>query len=83
MFNALLMSFVGLEWYILNSSGSIKVVPLGMIICYSFIILCNRSFCNSLSEKHKKVVVASIVMELSFDPRKEFRSRLVIGIERH
>ncbi len=44
------MSFVGLEWYILNSSGFIKVVPLGMIICSNFIILCDRSFCNSLSE---------------------------------
>jgi hypothetical protein len=44
------MSFVGLEWYVLKSSGFIKVLPLGMIICSNFIILCNRSFYNSLSE---------------------------------
>ena len=44
------MSFVGLEWYILKSPGFIKVVPLGMIICSSLIILYSRSFCNSLSE---------------------------------
>ena len=44
------MSFVGLEWYVLKLSGFIKVVPLGMVICSSFIILCNRSFCNNLSE---------------------------------
>ena len=30
--------------------GFIKVVPLGRVICFNFIILCNRSFCNSLSE---------------------------------
>ena len=30
--------------------GFIKVVPLGRVICSNFIILCNRSFCNSLSE---------------------------------
>jgi hypothetical protein len=50
MLNALLTSFVGLEWYVLKSSGFIKVVPLDMIICSKFIILCSRSFCNSLSE---------------------------------
>ena len=44
------MSFVGLEWYVLKSSWFIKVVPLGMVICSSFVILCNRSFCSSLSE---------------------------------
>jgi hypothetical protein len=44
------MSFVGLEWYVLKLSRFIKVVSLGMIICSNFIILCNRSFCNSLSE---------------------------------
>jgi hypothetical protein len=44
------MSFVGLEWYVLKSSWFIKVVPFGMIVCSSFIILCTRSFCNSLSE---------------------------------
>jgi len=44
------MSFVGLEWYVLKSSGFIKVVPLGMVICSNFIILCNRSFCSSLSK---------------------------------
>ena len=26
------------------------MVPSGMVICSSFIILCNRSFCNNLSE---------------------------------
>ena len=50
MFNALLMSFVGLEWNILKSSGFIKIVPLGIIICSNFIILYDRSFCNNLSE---------------------------------
>ena len=44
------MSFVGLVWYFLNSSGFIKVVPLGMIICSSFIILCNSNFCSNLNE---------------------------------
>jgi hypothetical protein len=44
------MSFVGLEWYILKSSGLIKVVPLGMTICSNLIILCSRSFCNNLNE---------------------------------
>ena len=44
------MNFVGLEWYVLKSSGFIKVVSLGMVICSNFIILCNRSFCSSLSE---------------------------------
>ena len=44
------MSCIGLEWYVLKSSGFIKVVSLGMIICSSFIILCSRSFCNSLSK---------------------------------
>jgi hypothetical protein len=44
------MIFVGLEWYVLKLSGFINVVPLGMIICSNFIILCNRSFCSSLSE---------------------------------
>ena len=44
------MNFVGLEWYILKSYEFIKGVPLGMIICSNFIILCNRSFCNNLSE---------------------------------
>ena len=44
------MSFVGLEWYILYSSGFIRVVPLGMVICSKFIILCNSSFCSSLRE---------------------------------
>jgi hypothetical protein len=50
MFNALLMGFVGLKWYILKSSGFIKVVPLGMIICSNFIILCNKKSCNNSSE---------------------------------
>ena len=50
MFNALLMNFVGLEWYILKSSRFIKVVPLGRVICSNLIILCNRSFCSSLNE---------------------------------
>ena len=50
MFNALLVSFVGLEWYFLKSSGFIKFVPLGMVICSNFIILCDRSFCNNLNE---------------------------------
>ena len=34
----------------MKSSGFISVVPLGIIICSSFIILYNRSFCSSLSE---------------------------------
>ena len=50
MFNALLMSFVGLEWYILKSSGLIRVVPLGMIICSNLIILYSKSFCSNLKE---------------------------------
>ena len=50
MFNALLISFVALEWYVLKLSGFIRVVPLGMVICSNFIILCTRSFCNSLNE---------------------------------
>jgi hypothetical protein len=34
----------------LKSSGFIKVVPLGIIICSKFIMLCIRSFCSNLSE---------------------------------
>ena len=50
MFNAFLMSFVGLELYVSKSFGFIKVEPLGMIICSNFIIMYNRKFCNSLTK---------------------------------
>ena len=44
------MSLVGLQWYILKSSGFIRVVPLDMVICSSFIILCDSSFCSNLKD---------------------------------
>jgi hypothetical protein len=50
MFSALLMSLVGLEWYVLKSSGFIRVVPLGMVICSNFVILYSKSFSNNLRE---------------------------------
>ena len=34
----------------MNSSLFIRVVPLGMIICSSVVILCISSLCSSLSE---------------------------------
>ena len=50
MFNALLISFVGLEWYVSKSFEFIRVLPLGMVICSSVIILYISSFCSNLSE---------------------------------
>ena len=50
MLSALWMSLEGVEWYILNSSGFIKVVPLGKVIWSNVVILCKNTLCNNLSE---------------------------------
>ncbi len=50
MFSALWMSLEGVEWYILNSSGFMSVVPLGKVIWSSVVILCISNLCNNLSE---------------------------------
>ena len=44
------MSLEGAEWKSLNSSGVIRVVPLGMVSWSSVIILCISNLCNNLSE---------------------------------
>ena len=50
MLSALWMSLEGVEWYVLNSFGFIKVVPLGKVIWLSVVILCISNLCNNLSE---------------------------------
>ena len=44
------MSFEGVEWCILNSAEFISVVPLGMVIWSSVVILCTSNLCSNLSE---------------------------------
>ena len=43
------MSLEGVEWYLLNSFRFIRVVPLGMVVWSSVIILCIRSLFSNLS----------------------------------
>ena len=50
IFSALFSCLVGVLWYILNSSGDIKFVPLGREICFIVCMLSVMGLCSSLRD---------------------------------
>ena len=66
MFSAFFSSFVGDLWYVLNSSGDIKFVPLGRDICFIVCMLSVRSLCSNLSDSMGFKWGSSVVVLHSF-----------------